>query len=196
MIDKLSHKLAVSLHKKQVIEDEEDIELYHYGFFVLISEALFILSCIFVGVLLGMFLQSVIFCATFFVLRRFAGGYHAKTELKCQIVSILIFLISMFLIYISIKYQVYILCIFTQFVCSILLIIFSPADTPQKQLNASEKMKFKKITFVIVNILCVISTILYCVDLPTFFIPISCAILTETIMVILGRLLNHRLAES
>ena len=122
--------------------NEDDFDLYNYGLFIVISEILLFVYCLIVGAILKIALPSTLFCIIFFLLHRFAGGFHAKTELHCLIITLSFFLISIVLIKLSTQLNCIIL-ISIYVCCSIILIVLSPAETPQKPLSNKEKMLFK-----------------------------------------------------
>ena len=84
MIGKLSVLLAKKLVKNGNIQENEQ-EMYVYGFFMFLSHMFYLfVACIF-GIVFNCFIESVIFYVLFQSIRRYAGGYHAKTETKCEI---------------------------------------------------------------------------------------------------------------
>lgn len=194
MINKISKKIAVSLKNANVI-NESEIDLYHYGFFIMLSEFVYVFSCIVLGLIMKMFFQSVIFFAVFLVVRRFTGGFHAKSELHCQIISTLSFLISMILIKVSLLNDLVNLCMILQLVSSIVIIILAPSDTPRKELTVDEKRLFRIISSVIVIVLMVISVILFSGVLSVFVIPVTYALLMDAVLLVLGRLFNYRIKD-
>lgn len=53
------------------------------------------------GLILGMFFERIIFLVTYIPLRSFAGGYHAKTPVRCYFASLfLIFAVLLFCKYV------------------------------------------------------------------------------------------------
>jgi len=62
------------------IINSEDSELYTYGLQQGALMFLNILTIVFVGRMLGMLWQSVVFMVTYIPLRTYAGGYHARTQ--------------------------------------------------------------------------------------------------------------------
>ena len=104
MINNLSVRLTkILLDKGSITEDERD--LYIYGFFMLLSQLMyFILACIF-GLLFQCFLDSIIFYIAFQFIRRYAGGYHASTETRCEILSSLSILGSIGIVKLSLIYD-------------------------------------------------------------------------------------------
>ena len=86
MISKLASKVVKRLIDNSAIADTEQ-ELYVYGFFILISQILYFTLTMIFGVLLDIVLESVIFYVAFQFIRRYAGGIHASSELKCEIAT-------------------------------------------------------------------------------------------------------------
>lgn len=194
MINKLSESITKNWMEKDVIESE-DYELYHYGLFIVLSEVLFLLFTLLVGAIFNITLPSIVFFVTFSIIRRFAGGFHAKTELHCQIISLSFLFFSVVTIKYSSKHINDFNIICGVLICMILLILFSPSDTPQKPLSISERKMFKKITFFVSIIFFVIIFALLEYNIKVYAIAIVCAFLLETVLVILGRMFNNRLVE-
>ena len=91
------------------------------------------------------------FYFSFITIRKFAGGYHAKTPIKCYIISvvsstIILVLINIIPIIVSrfrfIEYFLLILGLFSL----IIICYLSPLDTINNPLNNEEKILLKKIT--------------------------------------------------
>lgn len=191
MISKLSEKLTEYLYNNNTIS-KEDVELYNYGLFIVISEILLFVYCLIVGAILKIALPSLLFCSVFFLVHRFAGGFHAKTELHCLIITLSFFLISIVLIKLSTQLNCIIL-ISIYVCCFIILIILSPADTPQKPLSNKEKFLFKKITSLIIVIGFIAIVILYIKNIYLYANAIVVAVILQTLSIICGRLFNKKL---
>jgi accessory gene regulator B len=82
MIEKLASNLAHFYSVKNVIENTDE-DTYVYGFEVLISTALNILSVIIVSLLFGSTVWAIAYMLSFVVIRISGGGYHAKTHKGC-----------------------------------------------------------------------------------------------------------------
>lgn len=127
--------------------DISDKELYQYAlysFFLTISPLL--LAIVF-GSIMGCLIQSIYIILPFMFIRKFSGGYHAKHPIICFIFSIL-------LLFICIKFSMYIIynkyfLIFT-LVAIIIIMIFSPIDHENRRLNKNERQQYKKIARVLV----------------------------------------------
>lgn len=196
MINDISKKIAQKWISKNIIS-KEDFELYHYGLFVIITSLELMVFTLILGILFKIIIPSLVFFAVFFTIRRFAGGLHAKTELHCQILTLLLLFFSIavikyFLSNPNIDYKYFLIL---YIVSALLLSLCSPADTPQKPLDFRERIKFKKIIGCLSLAFFLINFILMQFKIDFIYVPIVCAFVLETLLVILGRFFNHRLKD-
>lgn len=191
MISKLSAKVTKHLITINVISND-DFDLYNYGLFILFSEIFLLVYCLIVGAIFKIICPIILFYIVFFIAHRFSGGVHLKTELHCQIITLLFFLVGIIAIKQSslLSYEV-----LTGFyiICAAILIILCPADTPQKPLTDKEKILFKKITLLIVVVGLITTVILNLKTMHLYSNAIIVAIVWQTISVICGKLFNKRL---
>lgn len=191
MISKISNKITERLVQKNVISEDET-ELFHYGLFVIFSELSALIYCLFFGTVLKITLVSALFYVIFLVLHRFAGGFHVKTELCCQIITSLILLMGI----VGIKLSALVDFGYLMVICaisSVLLVILSPADTPQKPIETQDRVVFKKIILITVVIGFVLVILLNFIGAYMYANTIVIAIVMQTISVILGKLFNKKL---
>lgn len=192
MINKLSVSITNLLIRNNKINNDE-FELYHYAFFIIISEFILFVYCFLIGAVFNVVLQALVFFVVFYVLHRFAGGFHAKTELQCQVVTLSSFLLCIWLIKFTAQLDS-IYLIITYIVSCIILVFLSPSDTPQKQLSAQEKTKFKKITFLLVIICSAVVTLLFSFNSTVIYAnSVIIGVILETVSVIFGRIFNYKL---
>ena len=93
---KLSHKICRNLEQSGIVK-AEDSELYIYGINQILFAILNLSSALIIGVICGVFFEVAVFMAAYIPLRSFAGGVHAKTPLRCYIISVIILIgISLF----------------------------------------------------------------------------------------------------
>lgn len=186
MIGKFSEALTDALIKGNQI-DKGDRALYVYGLFVLFSNLLFLTVTCVTGLLLQIGIQSVCFYIAFMSLRRFAGGYHAKTELRCQLLSTLSVVASVFFIRTLQNATAQIPLAVAVAVGSILIFCFAPTDTPQKPLSPEEQKHFRKITIGILLGLDVVFALAAFLNWQMLFLPIGAAVSLESILLTLGK---------
>ncbi|MDX5701746.1 accessory gene regulator B family protein, partial [Clostridioides difficile] len=74
MFKSLSYKFANILVRNEVIEDE-DFEIYRYGFETLVYFIINISVALLIGIALNKFIQTIIFLVCYCTLRQFTGGY-------------------------------------------------------------------------------------------------------------------------
>ncbi len=87
MFEVLSERVTGWLLANEAIP-REDKEIYRYG----IQQGMIALvnlgTTIVIGMVFGRLLESILFMAAYMPLRSFAGGYHAKTAVRCYFFSI------------------------------------------------------------------------------------------------------------
>lgn len=139
MINRISDSIVAWLIDKQVI-DEEERELYKYATFNCIFTLLPFLTIIPFCLMTGTIINGIVVVMTFLTLRKYTGGYHAKTPMKCWLYSSLLMI---GLIYgTTIIENNSIITIFVLIaVCSIW--IFSPIDSDNRKLDVSERKTYR-----------------------------------------------------
>lgn len=88
MFARVSDSIAKSLAAHGTIE-EENLALCQYGVKQLLTILLNWATTLAVGLLFGMVWESILFTVAYIPLRSYAGGFHAKTPLRCYLYSIL-----------------------------------------------------------------------------------------------------------
>lgn len=111
---------------------------------MLLSQLMFFaITCIF-GLILDCILESIVFYITFQIIRRYAGGYHATTETRCEILSTLSILACIIVIKLSKIYDFQAILLFITFLASICIVVLCPLDTPEKPLSQKSSNIFVK----------------------------------------------------
>ena len=146
----LSTAFAKHLLSKNIIK-EEMFEVYVYGAELFLSFAITNAIIIILGIIINQITATLIHLLIFIALRRFTGGYHATTYLKCKITMVAIYAFTIAsAIYVEISIYWYVLLM----VAGNVTIFFSaPIENPNKKLDESQKKKCKilsHISFIIV----------------------------------------------
>lgn len=89
-MQKLAQKTANQLAVLGIIA-KKDTAVYRYGLEALYSSLLELLTILFLSFFVGNFLQTILFFTAFIPLRVYAGGYHAKTRLRCYLMSLAVY---------------------------------------------------------------------------------------------------------
>ena len=76
MLHRLSERIALSVYNSS---DKIPLDIYIYGFELLVSSVIETISLLLIGLLTGKFVETVIFIISFSSIRVFSGGYHANS---------------------------------------------------------------------------------------------------------------------
>lgn len=187
MINKISSKIVEILIKHSLVENE-DKELYLYGFFILLSQILYFIIVITIGILFNVIFESIIFYITFQFIRRYAGGYHAKTETRCEILSTLSILCCIVLIKLSKMYDIRIVLLSVSLVFAVLIFILCPLDTPEKPLNDKEYKYFRKISWIILSLIIIAIIVSFYFKFNVVFAPCCASLILEGVLIGTGQI--------
>lgn len=198
MIGKLALRTAERFIKRPYTCYDK-IEIYKYGFFVLYSNIIFLLLSMLLGAVFGVFLQSIIFYVAFFAIRQYAGGYHASTETRCEIMSTLSILTCIVVIRLSKTYDFQFALLVVSTVSAVCIAVLCPLDTPEKPLSEKEFKYFRKISWLILSVISLIVTISYFVRLKwlqVFFAPCCLSLILESLLLTAGKVKKLTLNKS
>lgn len=195
MINKLSQIVVkILIHSNVILENER--ELYEYGVFILLSNILFISVTVVLGSVFGLLSQSLVFFITFIVIRQYAGGYHASTELQCEIFTTLCILASIIIMnLISGNLSFAIILVLSAF-SSVFIFVFAPIDTDEKTLDEVELKIFCKRTKLILIIIVAIIIVSLCLQLKSICIPCCMSLILEGILLLAGKVKKSRMVNS
>lgn len=169
---------------------EEEREIAEYGLYqggVLLGGVLVALA---LGFLMGILGETVLFLIVTYFLRIYAGGYHAKTQLRCGIFSFICTLIF----FLMIKYHIFsgVILHAVSAVSAALIVAFSPVGCPNKRLDDAEKRHYGRKAKIIVLAECVVYLVLSIFSLQTCCRIIGLSWLFVALFVMLGKI-NDRL---
>ncbi|MCL2445184.1 MAG: accessory gene regulator B family protein [Oscillospiraceae bacterium] len=148
---KTSEKAVARLCASGAIETE-DREVYEYALNILLMGVLHSLTVLFIGLLLGMFLESLVLFSTFFLARKFAGGYHASKHWQCYLFTVVtvtgaLLLASLLLTQSSVFFYVLLA------VSALAIFLLAPVEHANKPLSAKEKKVYRLISWAICVVL-------------------------------------------
>lgn len=186
MIGNLSSKIVEKLIDLSIISDTEQ-ELYVYGFFVLLSHILFLTITVISGILLNIVLASVIFYISFQFIRRYAGGIHASSELKCELATTLSIFLCLLCIKACMQYDAELLILVPTLTACILIFFLCPLDTPEKPLTEKEKTHFRKISRIVLLLILLVILVSFCFKINVFMYPCCFSLILESVLLVFGK---------
>ena len=141
----MNHRIASYLSSKMLAHNlinQELFEVYVYGLELSLSFVISTFIILLVGVLFNQIVSSVVFLVVFIFIRRFTGGYHATTFLRCQICFVSTF-ISVLSLSKLLPANIYIVIILPILVGLPLILKYAPIENKYKPLTSKEKIKNK-----------------------------------------------------
>ena len=86
-MEKVSSKLIEFFVSNDLIKNE-DKELYEYAVNIILSSLIHIATVMIIVLCFNLFIESLVFYFSFIAIRKFEGGYHANTPVRCYAFSV------------------------------------------------------------------------------------------------------------
>lgn len=181
--------VIVQFMLKHSIIEAEDAEIYQFGFNQLIFISINLITTVIIGIVFSMLFESIIFLVSYMVVRVYAGGYHAKTQFKCYIISSFFIVLAL----LGVKYIIWegIASIVAITIAAIVIYKLSPVETPNKPLDEIETKIYKtksRQRLVAIYVLCIMAKIL---DYEVIFKSIAMAIIILSFVLLIGQQINR-----
>lgn len=160
MIEKINSRIINFFVHKNFIKGEER-DLYEYALTALTSSILHMVTITILGVCFNMLIESIVFYGSFISIRKFAGGYHAKTPIRCYLFSIISSIIVLCLIKLfnSVSIIFTYVLIMLELLFVVLILLISPLDTENNPLTEQEKKIYRMLTSIISILIFIISAL-------------------------------------
>lgn len=189
MIKRISNYIINSLINNAIVKQEER-KIYYYcieGLIEIVGNLFIILM---LGIILGKFIETLIFLFVFIPLRSIAGGYHVQNENICFVLSIIIFIIvifsaSYFANHLSISWSIKM-----HLLSSLNIILLCPVDSENKRLSYAKGKKLKIFSIILILISSLTLYIMVFFQKAGFCFVISNNIFLISLLIIVGYLQN------
>lgn len=178
-------------------DPEEERELYVYGIFVTLSNLLYLVLALIFGLLLNCFVESIFYFFSFRTIRIYAGGYHAKTEFRCEFFSTLLIFTSLLLIKFYKLYDIELFLILCYIISIIVIYSFSPLDNEEKALSVKEKKYYRKKSLIFTAVVLILIIAFYTFKLNSVAISCCVGVIAEGLLLGFGKIKekskNHKI---
>ncbi len=165
--------------------EENDKDIYIFGVYQGAILLLNICTALIIGVALNMLFEIVIYLICFLPLRIYAGGYHAKTQLRCYIMSS--FTTAIILLGIQFLQQQESILEFMGFVVSFGIIWrFAPVADANKPLLEKEQVSYQKKVRKVLLLLTGISVLTYFMNFRIVATVIEVSVCFLSIILLMG----------
>lgn len=177
MYKKLAAILTDKFIKTDVIEEQQR-EVYLYGFEMLISNIVYVFVFLILAILTQTILCSLLFGISFFITRSIAGGYHAATYSMCHLLSLLNQVLFILLVTLLSQELHPVASVVSILMSSGILLIFAPIDHPNKPFIKTERKRFRRMCCVYAYVIPVVVTalVLFATQLSTYILSFSLGI--------------------
>jgi len=148
MILNISRRITRSLIQNSVISFDE-FPIYQYGIEVMLLTVFETIGLLAFAALVGLLWESVFFMLAFCSLRVYAGGYHAKTALRCFSYFVLLWIAGICMANgLSISTNPIIINIIS--IMSLGIVIgHAPIAVVNRPITEDEKVKFRKVSIIL-----------------------------------------------
>ena len=195
MISKYALVLANHFAEKDMYSKEK-INVYKYGFELLISTVLNISGILLISIVLGVIEGAVLFCMAFIPLRLAAGGYHAKHHWSCILgFNVIFFGFIMLHLYMNTKYALpYSLAAIA--VSALLALSLAPVEAVNKPLKAAQRESQRKKSVLISSINFVLVLLFFVVPSIAKYAPFlaiySSGTLAASLLLVVAQLVDRQ----
>ena len=157
--------------------DENDKELYKYGFFILLSRIIFFVLAVAVGMVFRIPGESIMFFIMFSLLRSYAGGIHAKKEWVCTVLTSLMILFSVAVLWFLRTRETVLIPLLMLLSGLVPVLVFSPVDSQGKPLSAEDGRHYRLLSWLVsigyvilaaAGVVLKFYAVLYCAALAVF----------------------------
>lgn len=187
MFEKASEAVTRKLQENNTI-DEEQYEICRYGLQQGFTVILNVVTTLIIGMIMRGLLYAVVFTILYIPLRSNAGGYHAKTAIRCYLYSILL----MIAVLLAIKYLPIpsFICIIIFAISITVICILAPIEDANKPLDEIEVKVYHKRTLIILAIESMLFIIGLALNLRYFMQTTIWVMITMSIILLMGKFCN------
>lgn len=177
-------KVTNRLLTDEVISSEE-AELVQYGLENFVSTLLGLVAVLLIGRCFGHCPESFMLWLFIFPLRKSAGGFHAKTRIRCWLIS-LGMLITSFLLLVQIEWHNGVYIGITVFF-GIVIYLMSPVENSNKRLDEMEYKVYKRRTRILLILEGILFVLAWYLHWKNLFVVITMCFMIVGISVLAGK---------
>lgn len=188
VMKKLINSISNTLAANGTIS-KNNIDICSYGLELFITSVFEIVAILIISIIIGNFLETVVFLAGFLPIRIYSGGYHADTRIRCFIILIIVYVLFSIIIHLNIfiiyKYTGVYLSLFSVLCIS----LWSPLQHMNKSIQKKKQVKFKRTSILLVSIeSCIIITLIFFNIYNRYSISLFLGLLTVLFSLIAGKI--------
>lgn len=185
-MDRISKAITDYYIKRNYITKEKR-DIYVYGFNLIFADIINFSIILITGAVISKFFEGIIFLIVLCGLRRYCGGFHAKTFWLCRISMIVTFIIVLYISELLTKQQGILLMIIVINSISIVFISFvAPIENRNKRISSTQRKCNKNKSIMTTAVLSIISILLVVLNVVETGVIISITLSAVVILMIIG----------
>lgn len=181
MISRVSSILVGWLLKARAIP-QDDKDLYEYAAYSLLFSLSPLCLVMFIGGIMGMFLEGILMVLPFMLIRKFSGGVHLRSPLLCFISSTLLLSLSLAavrLVSSGSRPQLFFCAVVP---AALQIFLLSPFDSETRRLNEKEFALFRKIARLMSLLFLAITALLFALGRAGAAVPMGTGIIITALL--------------
>lgn len=159
MINHLSKSIALFFAKKNIISYDE-LDSYIYGFQIIFSTILNWSVIFLIMIYTSKFIETILYVCSILILRHHTGGYHAKTPIRCCILSVSAYILVLLVLNLSMSTNVMLCAIILLIISLICILRFAPIAHKNNPVSDKSLKHHKKFS-VLFSLLIALITIVF-----------------------------------
>jgi accessory gene regulator B len=192
MINKSIKIITCFLYDNKIIE-EKYIAVYEYGLELLLTSILEMLAVIIISIIAGKLLITTLFLLSFCILRIYAGGFHASTNLRCFLVLIIVYTLFLLVLQFAINTNSVLISIPLSLISELFVIWLAPVDNENKPLSDEIRKRNRRLSIIIVTIeTLIVFTFIITMKNNYLFIGISYGQLAAALSIVAVKIINFK----
>ena len=188
-METLAVKLTEKFIDREIITTDKK-ETYITGLKLILSDIINFSLIFIIGILTKSFIYSCIYLIVFWSVRKFSGGFHAKTYWLCRIVTVGTYILIFFSGKIIDDYYIIITLMCDMFAV-ITMITFAPVRNPNKELTDKE-VKANKLFALLTTLFFMVLSIILAVFDRKEGVVISLTLSAVTVLMYVGLLTSGK----
>ena len=179
MIARLSKRMASFFVRNEVIKSEDE-EVYEYGLQLLLSTLFNGIIALVLAIISGTLWQCICYLAVFILIRKSAGGFHAKTHLRCC--CILAVVLSLFIVFIKfVLTNIYTAITALAVVFSVaVILLFAPLEHENKPISDKDKKRLRKISVIYAILISFVISLLFITNMKEIMVCLALGMFTAS----------------
>lgn len=185
MVQALSESIVTYAIRNDYIKQEQYDE-YSYALNMVLNILFTDITMLIIGCLMHMVGECIVFWLAYKILRKYCGGFHFNTSLRCYLSSCVMCPVILWMIR-YIPYDILIWSMITAVALTVLF-IFSPVEAVNKPLDEKETLVFGKIARLLILLMAIVYTAMTVFHLYIASKVISLSIICVMLFVIAGKI--------